>query len=91
MSDVIHARQIFLEDEKGNIRATLTVTGDGPVLDLLGENGMVRATLGLLKDGPGLHLNDETGLPSVGLAVDKEGPRFWLRVRGDKVVWSTSP
>jgi len=58
-SKVIRANSFFLEDENGNIRASLHITKDGPGLLLSDENDKVRATLVSVKDGPGLSLIDE--------------------------------
>jgi len=74
----IRANKFVLEDEKGKVRATLAMTGTGPILWLSDENGKQRATLGAFEVGPVLFLNDETGTTRVSLAAFKEGPALAL-------------
>jgi len=63
-----------LADEKGKLRAHLSVYKDGPRLDLLDENGKLRVMLTVTKGGPGLGLCDEKGEPCAMLTVTKGGP-----------------
>ena len=68
---VIRANAVIVEDEKGMIRACLSVNEYGPFLSLYDEKDKPRAMLAASNKwlGPTLTLNDENGNPRVQLAV----------------------
>lgn len=88
----IRAGSFFLEDEKGEIRARLGVTKEGPGLWIFDENGKTRVALGMAKDGPmpALWLYDKNGKVRAMLAVDKDGPMLGLYDENSNVrAWLT--
>jgi len=80
----IRANSFVLEDENGKPRAGLSMTEDGPSLELYNEKGEVRVGLIVYKDAPLLTLLDENGKFRVSLAVDKDGPFLGLRDENGK-------
>ena len=56
---VLQAREIQLLDEKGKIRAKLSVAKEGPRLDLCNDQEKTRAALAVGKFGPRLELSDD--------------------------------
>ena len=74
----VHANRFVLEDENGEVRATLGMTQDGPVLYLLDENGKRRAALSMFKDGPVLVLADAAGKLRATLGILTGGPALAL-------------
>ena len=67
---VIRASKFILEDEKGELRAVLGMTDDGPRLGLYDEAGESGVEMAVLKDGPKLALHDEKGQTRVELSID---------------------
>lgn len=65
-------------DEKGQLRASIGVDKDGPVLALLDEDGKLRVGLNAFKDGPALRLADEKGKLRVTLTAGKDEPSLYL-------------
>jgi len=81
----VRANRFVVEDENGNVRATLDVGKDGPSLDLRDENGKIRAMLTVWKDRPSLDLRDENGKMRAMLDVGKDGMGLHLRDEKGKV------
>jgi hypothetical protein len=91
---VAEPREFILRDSKGDERAGLALTKDGPVLRFLGENGKERLWLGVRKETPGLVLCDESGKRRAALSTakgfvslvfydDRERRRAWLTLGND--------
>ena len=57
----VRAKRLVLEDNKGKIRAWLTVVKEQPMFVLCDENGKLRAALAASEDGSWLNLYDEKG------------------------------
>jgi hypothetical protein len=77
---VIRANSFILEDENGNVRASLGMTSDGPGLSLYDENGKVRAGMVSTEDGAKLVLSDENGNVRASLEA---GPVPWLKLMNE--------
>lgn len=61
-SRTLEAEQFVLKDPRARVRATLTILGDAPQLNLYDKTGMVRAGLMVGANGaPGLTLYDAAG------------------------------
>ncbi len=69
---IIRANAFILEDEKGQTRAVLSMSENGPYLSLVDENGKIRALLSVDKDGPALFLRDDKGQRRVGLGISED-------------------
>ncbi|MFA6470992.1 MAG: hypothetical protein WCU00_03040 [Candidatus Latescibacterota bacterium] len=82
---VIQAKSFEVVDDKGRIRARLTVKELGGVLGLYDENGKPRAALSVIKDGPGLLLYDERGEGRASLTIIRRGPELIFRDEKGKI------
>ena len=74
----VRANKLTLEDERGEVRASLGIFLDKPALTLFDKNGEVRAGLGVFKDGPSLDLYDENGKYRAGLSIVNNEPGLTL-------------
>ena len=96
-SETVEAGSFVLRDDRGRMRAALTIRPDGtPGLGLLDEAERVRLSLDMGQDGtPSVNLHDERGAlqaavairpdgtPGVGLFDDHGRPRLSLDTGGD--------
>jgi len=81
----IRANNFIIEDEKGELRAALGMSKDGPCLIMSDENRKMRALLSVSQNGTGLVLLDGNGKTRVGLGVPKEsGPCLELNDENGK-------
>ncbi len=72
--DIVRARSIELLDERGAVRAQLTVeTGGEAVFRLRDAKGQVRVKVGASEDGSGLLLLDQATEPAIHLLAKKGG------------------
>lgn len=69
----VRAKEFILEDENGNIRASLVVSKGVPSLSLMNENGEPLAMLAVSKKGPVLTLCDINGKIRFMQSVSKDG------------------
>jgi hypothetical protein len=81
---VVRANEFILEDEMGEVRASLAILGDNPLLFLFGKNGKSSAGLNIVGDNPSLFLSDENDKPLVDLSICKEGPMLKLYDKNGK-------
>ena len=81
--------RLDLADEKGNLRAELSLDKNAPGLGLYGENGENRASLAVTKNGSGLALLNEKGKIRVGMAMNAltAKPMMTLKDENGKVIW----
>jgi hypothetical protein len=78
-ADVIQSQKFELVDNKGKVRASITIEESGEtVLRLRDENGNIRVKLGASKDGSGIVLlNNETN-PGIHGLVKENGVELTL-------------
>ena len=69
----VTASAFELVDTDGRVRATLTMTDDGPLLALRDETGRDRLSLSHESDGTGLFVADATGTTRIGVAQFAHG------------------
>jgi len=81
---VVRAQEFILEDEDGEVCATLGAGADGSALLLKDENGKPRVTLCASKDGPILRLYDENGNARATLGAFKDGSVLGLFDENEK-------
>jgi hypothetical protein len=80
--DAMSARSIELVDERGQVRAQLTVEAAGEaVFRLRDAKGQVRVKVGASEDGSGLLLMDQATEPAIHLLAKKDGPTLTLTGR----------
>lgn len=75
---VVEAEVFILRDHKGKVRARLTMTEDGPSLEMLDLNGTPRLVFGLIEDTPQVGLYDADKRIRALLKVTPDGPSFAL-------------
>lgn len=89
VADVIRARQIELVNERGDMRAELSLAeGGGGQLRLRSGQGEIRVKFGAADDGAILLMLDHTTEPGVRLAAERAGPSLKLTTSGkpDRIV-----
>ncbi len=89
VADVVRARLIELVNERGEMRAELSLAeGGGGQLRLRGGQGEIRVKFGAADDGAILLLLDHTTEPVVRLAAERSGPSLKLTTSGkpDRIV-----
>jgi hypothetical protein len=89
--DIVSARAVRILDEKGTVRATLTVNAGGePLLLLTDRQGEARASLFVTNDGrPALGLRDAKGRNRAMLALEPgDIPFLSFRDEKGKQIWS---
>ncbi|HKU94463.1 MAG TPA: hypothetical protein VJR58_04255 [Vineibacter sp.] len=89
VTDVVRARQIELVNERGEMRAELSLAEDGGgQLRLRSGRGEIRVKFGAGEDGAILLMTDHTTEPSVRLAAERAGPSLRLTTAGkpDRIV-----
>ena len=80
--DVVRARAIELVDERGQVRAQLTVeTAGEAVFRLRDAKGQVRVKVGASEDGSGLLLLDQATEPAIHMLARKGGATLTLTDR----------
>jgi len=83
VADIIRARQIELVNERGDMRAELSLAeGGGGQLRLRNGRGEIRVKFGATTDGAILLMADHTTEPGVRLATERSGPSLKLTVAG---------
>jgi hypothetical protein len=83
----IRANNFIIEDEKGEVRATLGMTNDNPCLIISDQNRKMRVLLSLGQNGPGLVLLDGNGKSRVALIapIKEIGPFLQLNDENGKI------
>jgi hypothetical protein len=70
----LRTRELELVDEKGTVRARLSVESDQEVVfRLLDRNGTIRVKLGASENGSGLLLTDEETEPGIHMVARRKG------------------
>jgi hypothetical protein len=78
-ADVIQTQKFELVDDKGKVRASITIEESGEtVLRLKDENGNIRVKLGASKDGSGIVLLDDDTNPGIHGLAKKDGVKLIL-------------
>jgi hypothetical protein len=76
----VEADQIVLRDGKRRVRASLSMTDEGPVLAFYDDTKKKpRLELGVAKSGPLVRLSDADGQSRAELGLEKQGPALVLR------------
>jgi hypothetical protein len=82
-SRLIEAEQFALVDDKGNQRGGMTVTSQGPALELYDSNHTLRIALSIFNGSPNLTIKDDQGRGVAVLADVPSGPGLMLYQDGE--------
>jgi hypothetical protein len=75
---IVEAEAFLLRDARGNMRAALECTEEGPAIGLVDAQGTVRAAMRIVKDMPLICLYDRDAKPRMELSLKNQHPQLSL-------------